>query len=173
VHFGDCIDFTLRPENDGQPYHVTVGDSGGATAWGITLRALSDHLGRTAKAEELQQLTRDVANAIYQRNYWNTVNGDKLPIGIDLLVFDHGVMSGPARSVKLMQHLIGAREDGIAGPLTLAALEKHDTEAMIDAIERAQIAYYRSATTFDRFGNGWLARAARRANTARAWLRIA
>ena len=45
-----------------------------------------------------------------------------LPAGLDLEVFDFGVNSGPAESVKTLQRLVGVTQDGSVGPITLAAV---------------------------------------------------
>jgi len=44
--------------------------------------------------------------AIYRQDFWNPVRGDDLPVGVDLSVFDAGVMSGPSRSVKWLQQVV-------------------------------------------------------------------
>jgi len=46
-----------------------------------------------------------------------------LPVGVDLSVFDYGVNSGPSRSAKDLQHVVGAKVDGVIGAATIAAVK--------------------------------------------------
>ena len=98
-------------------------------------------------------------SATYRTHYWNTIRGDDLPAGIDLMVFDFGVNAGPARAVRLLQEAVGAFPDGAIGPATLRAVRGvNDTAALVDRLAAARIAYYRSLGTFAAFGCGWVKR---------------
>ena len=155
-NFDACLAFTLRPENDGQPYHVTANDPGGATAWGITMRTMSWFLQRTATNDDLQNLTSDQCNYIYQKLYWRPLAGDELPLGVDLLVFDFAVLAGVAASARVLQSVAGVTQDGDIGLITIEAVE-HATD-MLDVLPHAQIAHLRSLPDFANFGDGWLRR---------------
>ena len=52
----------------------------------------------------------DVA-PLYKRKYWDKVQGDELPSGIDYVVFDAAINSGPGRAVKLLQACVGVEVD--------------------------------------------------------------
>lgn len=75
-------------------------DHGGATNWGITAATLAHWRGHPVTADNVQKIQPDEAKAIYHTRYWNTVRGGALPGGIDLVVFDMSVNSGPGRAVK-------------------------------------------------------------------------
>lgn len=169
ANFSSCLAFTLAPENDGQPLHVTPQDPGGATALGITHTTLSVWLGRVATVEDLKALTREEAGFIYEANYWHPINGDDLPPGVDLMVFDHGVTSGPHAAVTQLQQVLGFTGidvDGIVGPLTLAAARGGDLYTLVGRIAARQEQFYKSCADFRQFGRGWLARLSRRTKAA-------
>src|SRR5487761_2006017 len=166
-----CAAFTLDPAQDGQPCHVTPGDRGGATAYGITQATYSRWIGRPALVADMTAIAGDV----YRRWYWKPIAGDSLPIGVDLMVFDHGVVDGENESARLLQQAIGlsgSDVDGIIGPYTLGAvstfLGSNSPFPLIDALVTLQATRYRSLTDYHLFGNDWDARLARRHAAAAA-----
>lgn len=131
-------------------------DPGGATNMGITLNTLrawrhDDSL----TAADVKALTQEEAKTIYRAEYWNKMRCDGLPAGVDLGVFDFGVNAGPGRSVKLLQRLVGTPQDGAMGPVTLSATAAKPAKPLITDFADGRLAYYRSLSTYDRFGAGW------------------
>jgi lysozyme family protein len=170
ANFSAALDFMLLPANDGQPYHVSPGDNGGATAWGVTRATWSRWIGRPASNADMQALTAASTTGMYRCWYWNTVSGDSLPSGLDLMTFDAAVLGGEATAAMQLQALVGADQDGQIGPLSLAAIQQHDPTTLINRLQSAQEQHYRSLSTFAEFGNGWLARLDRRTTAALALL---
>jgi len=134
-------------------------DPGGPTNFGITLHTLSHFLGRQATVDELKAVDDPTKAAIYRNLYWNVVQGDALPSGIDLCVFDMAVNGGPSRAAKMLQGIVpGVVADGVIGPKTIAAVCAMSAPSLIDAFTSAREAFYRSLSTFQTFGHGWLSR---------------
>lgn len=133
-------------------------DPGGATNRGVTLATLSSWLGRTATKAEVKALTVADVAPIYRERYWNAVKGDDLPAGVDLMVFDLAVNSGPARAAKFLQEVVGAPADGQIGPATLAKVNALHPLAIIDGMAERRERFYRGLGTFDTFGRGWMRR---------------
>lgn len=101
-------------------------DAGGPTKYGITHRTLAAARGvASVTAEQVKALTLQEAEAIYRKGYWTQSGGDLLPPGLDYAVFNGGVMSGPSRSVKVLQRVLGLTEDGSVGPQTVAAVRAY------------------------------------------------
>lgn len=94
-NFRRCLEFTLQFEG-GWSDHPR--DPGGATMKGITLATFSQYLGRRATKTELRNITTSQMESIYRLRYWNLVDGDKLPAGVDLMLFDVAVNSGAGRA---------------------------------------------------------------------------
>lgn len=155
--FGECLAHVLRHEGG---YVDHPRDPGGATNMGITIGTLSDWLGRPATKAEVRALSRDLAAAIYHRRYWLPVRGDALGSGLDLVVFDYGVNSGPVRAVRTLQAAIGVDMDGVMGPVTINALAGRDREPLIRDVSARRRAFLRSLSTYDTFGRGWERRVA-------------
>jgi lysozyme family protein len=153
--FAACVAEVLRHEG-GFVHHPR--DPGGATNRGITLATLSDWRGRTVTVAEVQALTEKEAREIYRARYWNAVQGDALPAGVDLAVFDFAVNSGPGRAARSLQWQLAVPADGAIGPQTLAAARKVDAARLASGLCRARLAWLRGLPTWDAFGKGWTSR---------------
>jgi lysozyme family protein len=156
--FEQCVAFTLTEEGG---YSDNPADAGGPTNFGITQATLSAWRGYYCTAEEVENLSEIEAEDIYESHYWNTVYGNVLPIGVDLLVFDFGVNTGPSHSVKMLQNIVGVKADGMIGPISLLAMKGAGTTNLINSLSQAHTAYYQSLADFSTFGNGWLGRVQR------------
>ena len=154
--FEDCLAVILAAEGG---FVNDPRDPGGATNLGITARTLAAWRHAPVGTEDVRHLGRGEAAAIYRAHYWNTIRGDDLPAGVDLMVFDFAVNAGPARAVRLLQEAVGAFPDGAIGPATLRAVRGvDDTAALVDRLAAGRIAFYRSLSTFAAFGRGWVKR---------------
>jgi lysozyme family protein len=49
-------------------------------------------------------------------------------------------------------------DDGVIGPVTLAAVNAQDSDWLIEQFSQAKEDFYRSLETFETFGKGWLNR---------------
>lgn len=147
-----CADLVLDKEGGFSDHRE---DPGGPTMLGITQRTLSAWRHTEVTADDVRTLQRKEALDIYRANYWNAMRCDSLPKGIDLMVFDFGVNAGPGTSVKLLQKVAGAEQDGSIGELTLRAVRSHEPVALIKALSVARMEYYRQLKTFATFGAGW------------------
>ena len=110
-----------------------VVDRGGATNLGVTQSTWEMYVERPATIDEIKSLTPADVEPLYKRFYWDRCWGDKMPIGVDYLVFDFAVNAGVAQSVLTLQRAVGAHPDGVIGPLTYAATS---TQNPADLIER-------------------------------------
>jgi len=146
-------------------------DPGGATNLGITISTLSAWEGRNVTKDEVKALTKAKATTIYHANFWNKIDGDALPAGVDYAVLDFAINSGPARAVKFLQRIVGVAQDGVIGAKTLAAVQKMSADRIINALSDDRAAWLKTLGTFKDFGKGWLARVSRVRNRALAFTR--
>lgn len=130
-------------------------DPGGPTKWGITIPDIPG-----ATADTIRNLTWEEAVPIYDTKYWDVVCGDDLPSGVDYTVADYGVHSGTHRAIKVLQRVVGVREDGVMGPETLAAVKARDPKAVINAICDERLHFLRSLRIWEQDKNGFTARVA-------------
>ena len=167
-NFPACLDFTLAQEGG---FVDMRDDRGGATNMGITLATLAAYRGHEVTVGELEAMTQAEAEAIYVADFWRPVNGDALPPGLDLMVFDMGVNAGPRRSAEQLQAVIGVAQDGIVGPRTLAAVQMVSPRLLIARLGYAQQVYYngivQASPSQSVFLAGWLARCSDRTAAAK------
>ncbi|MBQ0708191.1 MULTISPECIES: glycoside hydrolase family 108 protein [unclassified Ochrobactrum] len=136
-------------------------DPGGATNMGITIATLSAWEGHRVSPEDVKNLTQATATKIYQAQFWNKIDGDSLPSGIDYAVFDFAVNSGPGRAAKMLQGILGVPEDGVIGAKTVAATNQRSADEVINALCDARASWLKGLSTASTFGKGWLARVER------------
>lgn len=107
---------------------------------------------------------------IYRINYWDRVQGDLLPAGVDFTMFDSAINSGVAQAAKWAQRATGIRVDGDFGPATLKALQSQpDNDLLVADILGRRLAMVKSLKTWKYFGKGWSARIANVKRISQAW----
>ena len=153
ANFRKCVDIVLKHEG-GFGDHPR--DRGGATNLGITIGTLKEWRGDDSlTADDVKNLKEEEAREIYRTRYWNVMRCDDLPAGVNLAVFDFGVNSGPPRSAKFLQQVVGAKADGAIGPATLAATRAAPPKDVISRICQLRLEYVRGLSNWSTFGRGW------------------
>ena len=121
-NFLEALAHTLRFEG-GWAHHPN--DPGGATMKGVTHKTYADYLGRAVTHDELREIPEEHLADIYRKRYWDTCRCSDLPDGLDLVVFDTAVNTGPAQAARLLQRIVGVPADGGIGPKTIAAVNDY------------------------------------------------
>lgn len=151
-NFAKALDLVLRHEGLWSDHPR---DPGGATMKGVTLRTYAGFLGRDVSKSELRAIPLAHINAIYREGYWDKVNGDDLPAGIDYCAFDAAVNSGPGRAIRWLQQAVLVAVDGDMGPQTLAAVKSVNVPWAIRRMARVRLGFLQSLSTWRTFGRGW------------------
>lgn len=138
---------------------IVIGIEGGLnhddpSKYGVTQQTLD----RTdIGPDSVIHLTPFDAQRIYRKLYWTPINGDTLPSGLDLAVFDFAVQFGVTRAVTALQSELGVEQDGVMGPETLKALSRPIQCSLIDDLHtRRALAYAR--LNLNQHGRGWFKR---------------
>lgn len=162
IAIGQIIDELIEREGG---YSNRSADSGGPTNWGITLKTLQRVRNNpNLTSEDVKRLTKDEARMIYQKEYievpgYTMIPNDRLKVQL----IDFGVNSGPARATKALQRVIGVKDDGQIGPVTLAALTRFGYSKANNLVMRERILFLgrivRDDPTQSENINGWLIRA--------------
>ena len=90
----------------------------GSTNLGVTAKVWAEWTGKPAPIEVMKQLTKDDIMPMYKARYWDAVQGDHLPSGVDISVADFGVNAGPSIVAKRLQRVVIATQDGKIGSKT-------------------------------------------------------
>lgn len=133
-------------------------DPGGATNRGITRATLAGYRGRPVSKAEVMALSETEAGNIYRTLYWNAVRGDELPAGVDLVVFDAAVNSGPGRAARWLQMALALQPDGAVGPSTISAARQSEARRLIAQFSHQRLGFLQRLGTWRAFGRGWARR---------------
>lgn len=148
------IRLLLRPDREGGFVNHSR-DPGGMTNLGVTKRAWEKYLGHGVTEADMRALTPSIVTPFYKSEYWNAIEGDKLPAGVDYCVFDTAVNSGPRRAAKILQHVLGLKEDGDIGPITIQAANEKSPHWIIRQYTNVRLAFVKDIDGWDVFGGGW------------------
>ncbi|MGC8524366.1 MAG: glycoside hydrolase family 108 protein [Acidibrevibacterium sp.] len=109
---------------------------------------------------DIASLSLADAKAIYARDYWAPIEGDKLPPALAMLVFDAAVNDGVGAAARWLQAAVGVATDGVIGPATLAAVaaRHNDLLALCATFQAARLA---ALPADARFLSGWRLRICR------------
>jgi lysozyme family protein len=127
-------------------------DPGGETKFGIAKRSYPNL--------DIRALTREQAVEIYRRDFWQRVQGDKLPRAVAFQVLDAAVNHGAGNAVRWLQRAAGVADDGVIGPISLAAVSRADPADLVLLFNAERLSFYTKLSTFDAFGRGWANRVA-------------
>ena len=127
-------------------------DPGGETKYGISKRSYPE--------VNIAGLTLDDAKAISRRDYWDRVRADELPSELRFLLFDAAVNAGVAQSIKWLQRAVGVRDDGVIGPITLAAIADSNPHQISSNFLGQRLKHMTDLRHWDQFGRGWARRIA-------------
>jgi lysozyme family protein len=107
---------------------------------------------------DIKNLTVAQAKAIYKADFWDKAKCDLWPSGLDLLVFDAAINHGVSRSAKFLQSAIGAKQDGVIGPKTIAAVNAWPAMLAIKEFCVVRQLFYTDIGTWDVYDTGWTRR---------------
>lgn len=137
-------------------------DPGGETKYGITKRSYPDL--------DIRNLTKDEAEAIYRRDWWNRYQFGAYPDGhVAAKIFDLAVNMGALSAHIILQRALRAAgrpeiiDDGIIGAKTMTALRRAPGDVLLAAIRSEAAGRYRLLAELklsrQKYLKGWLARA--------------
>ena len=135
-------------------------DPGGMTNLGVTKRVWEEWVGHEVDEKTMRGLTPEIVGPMYKVKYWNKIKGDELPTGVDYVVFDAAVNSGPGRAAKWLQACVGVEPDGGIGPKTLAAVNAFDASQLVEDYAKRRLSFLMDLQHWDTFGKGWSRRVA-------------
>lgn len=158
-NFEKSLAFLLKSEGGFQSDPRDSGNAnGGMTNLGVTKSTWEEYVGHAVDEKAMRGLTQALVTPLYKRKYWDKVQGDDLPTGIDYCVFDTAVNSGPGRAIKFLQGVVGVDMDGALGPKTLAAVAAFDKKQLIEDYSKRRLSYLQDIPKWSVFGKGWTKR---------------
>lgn len=154
-NFAEALQHILKHEG-GFVNHPN--DPGGMTNLGCTKAVWEEYCGHPVTERVMRSLTPTDVAPLYKRKYWDKVKADELPSGVDYCVFDAAINSGPGRSIKFLQGVVGVDQDGDIGPKTLAAVKAFDAKQFISDYSKRRLSFLIDLKHWSTFGKGWTKR---------------
>jgi lysozyme family protein len=154
-NFAESLKHVLKHEG-GYVNHPS--DPGGMTNLGVTKKVWEAWVDKRVTEAEMRALTPEIVAPLYKKMYWDKVQGDGLPSGVDYVVFDFAVNAGVSRAAKTLQNILFVASDGTIGPTTLRVAGQRDPKELVEAYSEDRRLFYSQLPTFSVFGKGWLRR---------------
>jgi len=151
--FQKCVDRVLEHEGG---YVNDPADPGGETKFGISKLTFPN--------VDIASLTRADAIRLYYEHYWRRIKGDQIISNeLALQIFDMAVNAGPVVACQLIQEIVGTKQDGVIGSVTLAAMDRyHSVAGMIERYKFLRARHYCRIVSRNhshvRFLMGWINR---------------
>jgi lysozyme family protein len=160
-YFPTALSFIWRPDNDGQPFHDTPHDPGGATNWGVTYSTWTgwQQLHKLpVSMDAFKALGKDDFQPLYRAQFWNSIRCSSLG-AIGIMMFDCAVNCGPGHAAGFLQTVLGVTVDREVGPITIAAYANIDAAKLARALCAQREDYYQHCPNAQYFCKGWDRRA--------------
>ena len=130
-------------------------DRGRETNFGISIN--------TYPNEDIRHMTRERANALLYRDYWNYNGINTLPDDLGGMVFESAVNRGGPRTIEDLHRSLGIEPPGnIIGPTTHRRLAESDIDQVRRDFTERMRNHYRNLATQDptqrEYFRGWMNR---------------
>lgn len=144
-----------------------------ATSFGVTNMTWNNAMEQGIVTGEMSAAPVASFIAIYRTMFWNACRCDRLPAGVDLMVFNDATLSGVGHTSRLLQRIVGTDPDGIIGPITMKAVMAITPDVLIERLHVADHQYLASLANAPRFLRGWTRREDEMVLAAHEWDRNA
>ncbi len=152
MNFSEALQHVLKHEGG---YIDHPNDPGGETNFGITVAVAREngYLG------DMRTIPMSVVESIYKRKYWDKVRADEMPESVRFALFDYAVNSGPNAAIRALQRVLGVADDGVLGPMTLAAAQAQSA-GLGARLNGYRLKFMTELKIWPTFGKGWARRIA-------------
>lgn len=116
-------------------------DAGGATNKGVTIATFRKFYGADATVQQLKNITDEQWLHIFKVGYWDIFKADNIEdqsianLCVDWL-YNSGIVA-----IKRVQKIVGVKDDGMIGPVSLKAINTKSSRALFYHIRSARIAF--------------------------------
>lgn len=125
-------------------------DPGGETNWGISKRSYP--------TVNIAKLTKEEAIAIYKRDFYDVIKGEKIASGVAYQLLDFAVNSGTGTAIRYYQRVLGVADDGIWGPVSQAAADAMSASDQIMLLIAERQDFQTRLKNWSAHGKGWARR---------------
>jgi lysozyme family protein len=138
-------------------------DAGGATNKGVTIAAFRQFFGADKTVDDLKKITVVEWDSIFKTAYWDRWQGDKIDNQNIANILVDWVWGSGFTGIKRPQSMLGLKNDGVVGPVTLSAINSYPNQReLFDRIKLDRAAYLNEIClkrpANEKFKKGWLNR---------------
>ena len=166
--------FSLQPRFDGQGFHVTPGDPGGATIEGVTFGTFTEWRVRNGNAtpdlNDFRNCRPEELEDLRHAMFWLPCAGDRLPVGPDLISWEIAYGSGTGWAARLLKRALGVPENFRLDAATVRTACCQDAASLVRKLSAVHLTYVDRLAGAHRFGRGWAIRIAAAEQTALKWI---
>ena len=139
-------------------------DLGGATNKGVCFRTYKLYRSRRGlpqpTIDDLKRLTDEEFTDILKAMYWDACKADQIVSqSVANAIVDWAWHSGTKTAVKEVQRVLGVKDDGVIGNISLSAINSWSPLPLFGKIKQARIAYIEricaSRPANNKFRKGW------------------
>jgi lysozyme family protein len=172
--FKKCFDHILKWEGGGK-FHIVKNDPGGATKWGVSLRAYKRKF-PLATEKTIENLTYAEAEAFAYTDYWKPAKCTEIDsTSIALIIFDHTYNRGLASTSNLINDSFNSSIGSFQGKINFNYLNAIPPLLAIRKLSEGRRNQYAKLVDkvpkFKMFLKGWLNRVNDTEAVALEWLR--
>jgi lysozyme family protein len=159
--FNKCFDRIIGHEGGFQDMHDDRGNwTSGIVGEGMLNGTKFGISAMSYPTIDIQGLDVMVAKAIYYSDWWKPLCINYLSFAMQYQMFDAAINHGRVSATKMLQRAIGVKDDGVIGPVTIAAKNKIDINDLLMLFIAERIEFFTIIKTFDLYGKGWMNRMA-------------
>jgi lysozyme family protein len=134
-------------------------DPGGCTNFGVTIFDAKKFWKSSATCADVQAMPKPIALGIIKSQYWDVLNCDNLPSGVDDAIVDYGYNSGNSRAGKVLRRLLSLPDtDWHVTDQVITECKRRDPDALINAICDERLSFLQSLAIWSTYGRGWTTR---------------
>ncbi len=163
ANYKQLIPFILKWEGG---YVNDPDDAGGATNRGVTIGTYTQYRKRKGLQEptifDLKKLSEREWEDIFKTMYWDRYKADLITSQAVANICVDWVWASGVWGIKLVQRILGVKEDGIVGSQTIGAINARDSKQLFHAIKSERVKFIddiiRRRPANAKFRRGWLNR---------------
>lgn len=114
----------------------------------------------TYPAEDIKNMSFERACELYYRDWWIPLNLNRFPAVLRYQLLDGAIHHGQHSTNRLLQRAVGAVDDGVVGPKTIAAVGSVEPQDLPLLFLAERLDFMTNVKTWPEYGRGWARRIA-------------
>ena len=109
---------------------------------------------------DIENLSLDHAKQIYYNQWWIPLKMNQYPTALQYQLIDASINHGMAETGKMLQRAVGAKADGVLGPVTIGLIGAMNINDVLMQFLAYRLEFMTNVSTWSIYGKGWSRRIA-------------